>query len=432
MKLIRMVVYGSFLLVLEACVTGLPETTIPGNGVVLALQKHLPQLNESADDPALYDAIFPFDSVFGFRLSEPLWVVPSAQLPLDVRPQKSNNNVSIAVFNQRLYLAFRTGPTHFASEKTGMYIISTANGVDWRKELEFFEGRDYREPFLMVVNGVLHFYCFAAGTKMTAFEPEFIRYYTTTGHGDWAGPTPVLEQGEVHWEMKKRGGKYWLTSYTGSHYALRGESKVGLHLKHSTDGKNWTPLGSSGQVYLGGVSETAFEFDRTGNLWGVTRNEDGDATGFGSHVIFALADSLGKWQFPKHTDARCFMSPKMFRHGNDLYLIARFQLGKKPFQRASQSRSMRHQRLVNWVGFSLSPKTTAIYRINQANREVHEVMRLPGAGDTAFPSIIRLGRDRFLVANYSSNPLHAHRNWLNGQLGQTGIYLQLIEFDTVK
>jgi len=51
-----------------------------------------------------------------------------------------------------------------------------------------------------------------------------------------------------------------------------------------------------------------------------------------------------------------------------------------------------------------------------------------GSGDTAFPSIIRLNRDRFLIANYTSPPHRALRPWLHGQLGRTGIYLQVVEF----
>jgi hypothetical protein len=119
----------------------------------------------------------------------------------------------------------------------------------------------------------------------------------------------------------------------------------------------------------------------------------------------------------------------MFRHGNDLYLIARKQLGRKPFGKTTRNKSIKKQRLRNWVGFSLSGKTTALYKINQAERKVEWVMDLPGAGDTAFPSIQRLDKDRFLIANYSS-PIHRRkkRSWLSGQLGNTGIYLQVISF----
>lgn len=334
----------------------------------------------------------------------------------------------MAVFGNRLYLAFRTSPTHFASKKTGVYILSTKDGSEWRKEMELFPGRDVREPYLIAINGKLHFYCFEAGTKMTTFEPKFINCYNTSGNGVWAGPENVLGKGEVHWSFKNRNGKTYLSSYEGSHYQLKGESCVSLLFKQTTDGKNFSAAGDSERVYLGGVSEADFEFDRQGNLWAVTRLEDGDKTGFGSHVVFASKDKLSHWEFPKTANPNCYMSPRMFRQGDDLYLVARKQLGKKPFGRANRNKSMRHQRLKNWIGFSLSPKTTALYKINKTKREVEWVTDLPGAGDTAFPSIIRLDENRLLIANYSSPVKFKNRSWLSGQLGRTGIYLIVITF----
>jgi hypothetical protein len=393
------------------------------------LSSYLPLTAVAPDDPALFDDRINTNTTYCPKLSEPYWLIPSLDLPKDVKPQKSNNNVSISIFNNRLYVAFRTGPTHFASKKTGMYIISTTDGANWKKEMEFFIGRDFREPFLIPIEGKLHFYCFGAGTKMAAFEPEFISHYTSTGGGNWTGPENILDKGEVHWSLLKRNGKTYMTSYEGSHYNLKGESKVSLFFKQTTNGKDFYPAGDSARVYLGGVSETAFEFDKSGNVWAVTRLEDGDKTGFGSHVVFADKNDLDNWQFPETADPNCYMSPKMFRHGDELYLIARKQLGKKPFGKANRKLSMKKQRIRNWVGFSLSPKSTALYRINKATRQVEWIMNLPGAGDTAFPSIQRLDKDRFLIANYSSPVKHRKiRTWLNGQLGRTGIYLQVISF----
>lgn len=397
--------------------------------VKAVLSSWLPLNKIAPDDPALFDDSIHTGSSYCPELSEPFWLIPSADLPQDVKPQYSNNNVSISVFNNRLYVAFRTGPTHFASKKTGMYIISSADGSNWKKEMELFIGKDVREPFLIPIDGKLHFYCFAAGTKMTAFEPDFISHYYISDDGNWTGPENVLDKGEVHWSLLNRNGKTYLSSYEGSHYNLKGESKVSLNFKQTSNGKDFYPVGDSARVYFGGVSETAFEFDKEGNLWAVTRLEDGDKNGFGSQVVFADKNDWGNWQFPETTDLNCYMSPKMFRHGDDLYLIARKQMGKKPFGKANRNLSMKKQRIRNWVGFSLSPKTTALYRINQKERKVEWVMNLPGAGDTAFPSIQRLDKDLFLIANYSSPIKHRKkRSWLNGQLGHTGIYLQVISF----
>ena len=162
------------------------------NEVQSTLKEFLPELTEAPDDPALFDADFDFNPDYCPKLSNPFWLIPSNHLPDDILAQNSNNNVSISIFRNKLYLAFRTGPTHFASKKTGIYIISTENGTDWEKELEVFIGRDVREPFLIPIDEKLHFYCFGAGTKMTAFEPQFIDHYTTSGDGNWSDPEKIL------------------------------------------------------------------------------------------------------------------------------------------------------------------------------------------------------------------------------------------------
>jgi hypothetical protein len=401
----------------------------PSHALPTMLRLTLPNLEEAPDDPSIFDPHFNFATNYCPKLSDPFWLIPSDFLPEGVEPLNSNNNVSITIFKHRLYLAFRTGPTHFASKKTGIYIISTEDGVKWKKEKEIFMGRDVREPFLIPINGMLHFYCFGAGTKMTAFEPQFIDHYVSDGSGHWTEPTKTLTKGEVHWSIKNRRGSTYMTSYTGSHYELKGPSEVRLFFKETKDGETWKSLNDTGAVYFGGVSETAWEFDKKGNLWAVTRLEDGDKTGFGSHVAFAPYNNLGKWEFPDTADWRCFMSPKMFRHGDELYLIGRRHLGKEAFGRAGRDKKMSVQRRRNWISYSLSPKTTALFRINKKTRRVEHVMDLPGAGDTAFPSIIRLGEHRFLVANYTSPIDHQNRDWLMGQLGKTKIYLQLINFE---
>lgn len=363
------------------------------------------------------------------KISDPYWVVPSTGLSEAIKIGQSNNNVSIAIFGDRLYLAFRTGQTHFASRKTSVYVISSKDGKKWKEELYLNFEKDIREPYLISITERLHFYFFTAGTKMSEFTPEQIYHYEKEAGGIWEEKGRVLSKGEVHWSMKKRGGKTYLSSYTGSHYKLKGESNVSLFFKETTDGKYFYPELDSAQVHFGGVSECGFEFDYSGNLWGVTRLEDGDETGFGSHIIYADSAKIREWDFPEKANKTAYMSPKMFNHNNEIYLISRKQLGKKPFGKTNEKKSIKKQRLRNWVGYSLTPKTSALYKLNKQERALEWLTDLPGNGDTGFPSIIRLSEHKFLVANYSS-PLNRKkkRSWLSGQLGRTGIYLLTIEF----
>ncbi|MBK8671972.1 MAG: hypothetical protein IPN93_02995 [Bacteroidetes bacterium] len=52
-------------------------------------------------------------------------VIPSPNLPSEINCKRSNNNLDIAFFKNKYYLAFRTAPTHFASKKTIIYIVSS-------------------------------------------------------------------------------------------------------------------------------------------------------------------------------------------------------------------------------------------------------------------------------------------------------------------
>jgi hypothetical protein len=355
------------------------------------------------------------------------WIVPSKGLHENIEINRSNNNVSIETFDNTIYLAFRTGPTHFASTKVKIYIISSKDGKEWEEELLLSYDRDIREPYLIEIDNKLHFYFFTSGTKISSFSPERIHHFEKERDGEWKECTKVLSKGEVHWSMKERNRKVYLVSYKGSHYQLKGESNISLLLKETDDGVNFHPSQDSSIVYIGGVSECGFEFDYSGNLWGVTRLEDGDKSGFGSHVIYAEKDNIWNWEIPETASNKIYMSPKMFNHNNELYLVARRQLGKEPFGKTSEKKSIKKQRLRNWLGYSFTNKTSALFRIDKEERKVEWVLDLPGNGDTAFPSILRISENKYLIANYSS-PLKKQRSWISGQLGKTGIYLLLIEF----
>lgn len=387
------------------------------------VSKELHSVTKNTDDPFNY--VIDSTSNYTPKITTPFWIAPNPNLE-NIEFGKSNNNVSIVVFKNRFYIALRTGRTHFASKHTKLFMLSTSDFNNWKTELVFATGKDYREPYLIEIADSLRFFCFEAGVKMSKFEPQRIRKFTLID-SVWSAPIEVLQKGEVHWEMKNRLETTWFSSYKGAHYELKKPSSVDLYF-----GKEEKNELLNKKVYFGGVSETAFEFDADSNLWAVTRLEDGDKTGFGSHVVFASKKNLNQWEFPSKADVNCYMSPRMFRHNDELYLIARKQLGKQPFGRAKTTLSWKKQRLKNWIRYSLTPKTTALYRINKELRKIEWIMDLPGTGDTAFPSIQRLDEHRFLIANYSSPLSKKKRPWLFGQLGKTGIYLVVLEFSKDK
>jgi hypothetical protein len=274
----------------------------------------------------------------------------------------------------------------------------------------------------------LHY--FEGGTDPLGFEPRAIWRIERIGAGRWTVPERVLDAGEVPWDMKVRGGRAYMTSYLGVHYGS-GPGEIDVLFRASDDGLAWAPVraGAGAAVYHGGVSEVAFEFDADGSLWAVTRNEDGDASGFGSHVCHAAAADLAAWDCGVKSDPERYDSPEMFRHGKDLFLVARRDVGG-PFDEGSDEPDFDKRKRDYLIHYSNRPKRTALYQIDRTERRVVWLFDLPSAGDTAFPSVQRTSAHTFLVANYTSPLDKPDRTWLQGQVADEGtqIYLLTLTF----
>jgi hypothetical protein len=377
-----------------------------------------------------WDAAIPAHQDYRVQISIPEWVVPGDSLPRGLALGPSNNNVSLCRHDGRLFLAWRTAPTHFASKESRIHVISSATPEGpWTLETTIALGRDVREPFLLSVGSRLFLYFAELGDEAFRFEPNALWRMERLGPGAWSEKVQWGGPGEVAWDFKVRRGRVWMTSYRGDRYHLENPD-IALRFRWSEDGIAWNdaPVPDS-VVYRGGVSEAAFEFDADGRLWAVTRNEDGDATGFGSHLVSAPADAPWAWSFPDKSDPDRHDSPRLFRHGGDLYLIARRDPTRVYDWTGDMAPRWAHRLLVLST-YSLRPKATALYRIDTVARRLVYLCDLPGAGDTAFPSIVRMGPHEVLVANYTSAALGPGAPWIQGQLSDTGtsIYLVHIRF----
>jgi hypothetical protein len=381
-----------------------------------------------SDDPA--DWTVDESVEYDIQVSEPRWVVPSEGLPKNLKLQASNNNVDIQYHCGRLYMAWRNSETHFASESTKMFVVSSAdNGATWSYEAVVSLKTDVREPRFLSYKGRLTLYFFEAGTNPIAFEPIRMSRVKMLYPGKWSAAEVAMDQPEIPWDIKVRGGKAYMTSYMGAHYAVSPENKIKVFLKYSDDGDNWIPVDNAEYVYQGGVSEAAFEFDSDGTLWAELRNEDGDTTGFGSKVCSAQAGALSKWSCPAKSDPERYDSPEVFRHGKDTYLLGRKDVGG-PYDEGLTNLSFEEQESKYLFDYSMRPKGFALYRIEKANKQVLKVMDLPGDGDTAFASVRRTGAHTFLFANYTSPLDMPDASWLTGQTSDRGtqIYLMDITF----
>src|SRR5262249_14387270 len=175
------------------------------------------------------------------------------------------------------------------------------------------------------------------------------------GPGCWTPPEKWGAGDEITWDFKVREGRAWMTSYRNKRYELAAHP-VDVRFSTSTDGLEWRTVGDR-PVHRGGATETAFEFDRSGALWAIARNEDGDATGFGSYVAAAQPSAWDGWVSAAHDGSSRFDSPRLFRHGDDVYLVARRHLGP-PFGSRFPSLSGGPRRLLEWASYSVRPKRT--------------------------------------------------------------------------
>lgn len=364
-----------------------------------------------SDDPADWDV----SPSTGWTpvVSEPRFIIPGDGLPYDT--QASNNNVAIAVAGGLTFVAWRTAPTHFASTETELHVMSSPTGAaPWTAETTFALGTDVREPAFLLTDGVLSLSFFEAGSDPAAFEPHAVWHATRCGPGDWTAE-PISEGEKVPWDVKTRDGIDLRTAYSGDHY---GDGNLSEHFERTDDGgATWVAYGKD-PVSTGGDSEVAFEIGADGTLWAVTRNEDGDATGAGSKLCSAPADDWSDWTCPDVSDPERYDSPELIRHGDDLWLLARRDVGG-PFGPEG-----------DLLAYSTRPKRSALYHINQETRTVEWVQDIPGVGDTAFVSAKRTGPHEWLFANYTSPLDDPDITWLEGQLSDRGtqIYLATLTF----
>lgn len=382
-----------------------------------------------SDDPKTYEV----DTTINYypTLDSTLyWIVPNGKFPESVEILKSNNNVAIEFFDGRIFIAFRSSGSHFAGSLTKIIVLSSKDGLHWDEENIIDMGLDIREPLFIKMNNRLMLYYFKAGTSSIKFEPSFTFMIERIQLGQWKEEKQVSEvRSRVFWSMKNRFNKIYATSYEGEHYKVFGKSDLRVTLLESSDGVQFNEISNSPQ-YTGGVSEVAFEFDDKRNFWAVSRNEDGDKTGFGSHLIFANKDRIDKWKI-YNTSKKIYMSPRMFRHGDELYLIARRNKGFLPFGFMPKFFPKFMQRCFNWLKFTTSSKTTSLYRINKKHKKIEYLFDFPGSGDTAFPAIRRLDENSFLIANYTSDITKKNRWWIFGQIKPTYIYISKLSFEPI-
>ncbi|HEV8323939.1 MAG TPA: hypothetical protein VG389_20140 [Myxococcota bacterium] len=358
-------------------------------------------------------------------------VVPSDALRSAVEPMTSNNNLDLVEHDGRLFFAFRTAPSHFASAQTELHVVSAAREGEWEDELTVTMGTDLREPRLLSWNGQLFLYFAVLGVNPLDFEPMGMMAARRIGRGDWTAPEWFYEPGFIPWRAKVVDGVPYLIAYVGGEniYDIDGEP-VEVRWLTTQDGLTWEPVvPGQAAVHVGGSSETDFVLLDDGSLVAVMRNEAGEASGWGSNICRAAADSLGDWTCVN--DPKKYDSPLLFRHGAEVWLIARRNVTETGYYDLMLPLSPGDATLQNLIDYSSRPKRCALWRVDPEKLAVTWELDLPSYGDTCFASAVPLSDDDFLVYNYSSD-LEAVRDtdpsWFEAQYEPTNIYRFVLSF----
>lgn len=366
------------------------------------------------------------------HLSEARQMVPSQALPASLVVDDANNNLDIARFDGRLFLAWRTAPNHFASPDARLVIASTQDEVSFAVEAELNRGTDLREPRFLVVGDRLFLYFAVLGRSALDFEPEGMMVTSRGPDGVWAEPQWFYEPGFIPWRTRTIDGVPYMLTYGGGEHIYESQrDPLELHWLTTADGVSWTPV-VPGQpvVSTGGGSESDFALLEDGGLIAVIRNEAGDALGFGSKICRAEAGSLGDWTCKG--DRRKYDSPLVFRHGGEVWLIGRRNITKSGYYQLDDAIPADDPYLRYQLAYWETPKRCALWRVDPETLTVTWAADLASRGDTCFAGAVPDGDDGLVIYNYSSPLDGPDTSWIAGQLGQTRIYRQRLSFSPAR
>jgi hypothetical protein len=330
-------------------------------------------------------------------------VVPALTDVDGVDAQNANNNLDVVAFEGRTYLAWRTAPTHFASEDTVMYVASEGDD-GWRYEGEFAMGTDLREPRFLALGDRLFLYFAVLGKDQFAFEPQGMMVTEYHGPGDWDEPEEIYEEGFIPWRTKVIDGKAYMIGYVGGEniYEVNGEP-LRIHLLSTEDGRTLEPVVPGKPVVQeGGGSETDFVIMDDGSLVAVTRNEAGDeAFGFGSKICRAEAGDYGNWTC--HSDPKKYDSPLVFRNGDEVWLVGRRNVTESGnYDLEQDDLALKDQAEAYEIEYSFKPKRCALWRIDPVELTATFAVDLPSRGDTCFASYLPKADGTVTIYNYSN------------------------------
>jgi len=343
----------------------------------------------------------------------------SGKLPSQCKIQHSNNNLDLVKFHDKFYLTFRTAPTHFASKKAMMYVVSSSDLKSWSFETEIQLDCDVREPRFAIYRDTLNLYFFRGGTHMFKFEPKEILVSRKSEAGNWNKLQSVNLDGFVPWRIRERSDTMYLSAYYGKNL-YNNKHQSNLRLFYSTNALEWKPISKEPQVDILSAEEGEFIFDKQGNLFSTVRLE-----GTGSLICSADKTSINNWKKVRYKTK--YDSAVLFDHNDEIYLVSRRNIDGE-IDKVKNRKNEKQGRLNNLIRYSITKKVTSLFKLDKNNLTLSLVTDFPSSGDNAYAGISKLDDNTYLLMNYSCNIKHTKSSWLAGQLGRTYIYWTKLHF----
>jgi hypothetical protein len=362
--------------------------------------------------------------------SPPITVVPSAGLPKQVKVDASNANLSVTRFKHRVFMVFRTAKWQIADDNARMYVVSSVDQKRWRFEGSFNFNRDVREPRLLVYRKKLFLYMALLGSNAAAFEPggTVVTRWLKPNH--WTKRKHILQPDFIPWHLRVRRHRIYMLGYTGGGGTFQPNPPPKyVYWLTSRDGVKWRGVNPKRPiVYTGQCGETSFAFLPGGGIVTACQTEEVDKLGWGAKVCTAPPGAT--WRWTCRGDTRRLDSPFVFIDRGRAYVIARRQVAfNGEYDYLHTNLPDTDAQFAMYDGeYAATTKRCALWRINVRTRGFTPIVDVPGVGDTCYPSIIRLGRHRYLHYDYTSPLDGSDPPWGTAlTTGRTLIYRQILK-----
>lgn len=280
-------------------------------------------------------------------------------------------------FQGRMFLTFRSCPDgHMVHPTSSIIMLASDDGDRWEQVHRFrVAKRDTRDPHFLVFNDRLFVYTgtwYSGETTIPVSQYDLNMHLGYAVHSDdgqtWTDPI-MLEGtfGHYIWRAAAHGGKAFLCGRRKHQFAdvARSERQwIESAMLESDDGLVWRYRALFQETH---GDETAFRFDRDGNVLAVARRGNEPAQLLRSRPPFE------RWE---RQELNRYVGGPLLVQWGDRYLVGGRQQTDD------------------------GPKTT-LYWLD--DDQLVESARLPSGGDNSYPGFVALGPTHALLSWYSSH-----------------------------